>query len=715
MSEIFGATQEEWDAFATLNLSDLLPTITNPDVKMSARSQIKAASSKTPCFINANGEGEGFLKWPEKITTGIPLSWHNPNVGICMIARNIHAIDIDVHDKERAQVIEDFVWLELGEQLPCRSRPNSGKRLLMYRLAEKDVHLTKTRVRVTDNGEIVEFLHQGQQFLVAGKHPSGVRYEWLDGIPKSLDEIPLVTLSQLQELHRNLHTEFGDVNFPEDWNFDGKDIIKRNRNSSQVALDDPELAFLYANDWVKSDARDGGIYVRCPWERHHTSEGSESETKYFPLGLGGNTKHSGFKCMHTSFCGDKTHKEFLVAIGYEDQVFEPVVTSDTEFTRPHFTYKGKTGVIEATLANAVSMVSWKEGFGFDVRYDSFKDEIVWRQGNDKWQILTNDTYLTMRLQMAKVGIDNFISEKVANDAIRFVAVDKKVDTAQEWLKTLRWDGVCRVEEFHQNALKLEDNPYHRSVGLYMWTALAGRINDPGCKADMVPVLVGKQGKRKSTLVELLAPTQDEFVTVSLADRDADLSRMLKGKMVAEWGEMRGLESRDADGIKDWVSRRKDDWIPKYKEVSVTLPRRYLLIGTTNNRRFLNDPTGARRWLPLFVDNMIDTLYVQMNRDQLWAEAAELHAKYGVVWQEVESLAVDAQHAATVRDVWVDPITDWLAEQKWAEGWTTSQLLQGACGVPTPFASRKHQERLRRVMAYIAWEENEAGRWHSLLA
>jgi len=713
MSEIFGATQQEWDAFATLNLSDLLPTITNPDVKMSARSVIKSASTKTPSFINEKGEGQGFTDWPRKITKSIPLSWHNANLGICMIARNIHAIDIDVHDRDIAQAIEDFIWFELGEQLPCRSRPNSGKRLLMYRLVDNPV-LSKTKVRVTENGEVVEFLHQGQQFLVAGRHPSGVRYEWLNGIPKSLDEIPAITLTQLQDLHRALSAEFGNNSFPEEWKFDGKNIVRKERDSTQVAKNDPEVAFLYENDWVKTEARDGGLHVRCPWAMLHTTEGSESEAKFYPVGLGGNKKHSGFKCMH-AHCMDKTHKEFLIAVGYEDEVFEPVVTTDTEFTRPHFTYKGKTGVIEATLANAVAMVGWKEGYGFEVCYDSFKDEIVWRRGGGKWQILTNDTYLTLRLQMAKVGMDNFISEKVANDAIRFVAVEKQVDTAQEWLKAQVWDGVPRVETFHMDALKLADTPYHRAVGLYMWTALAGRINDPGCKADMVPVLVGKQGKRKSTLVELIAPTADEFVTVSLADRDADLSRMLKGKMVAEWGEMRGLESRDADGIKDWVSRRKDDWIPKYKEVSVTLPRRYLLIGTTNNRRFLNDPTGARRWLPLFIESVIDTVYVQTNREQLWAEAAVLHAANGVVWQDVETLAVDSQHAATVRDVWVDPVTDWLAEQKWAEGWTTSQLLQGACGVPTPFASRKHQERLRRVMAYLAWEEDEAGKWHSLLA
>jgi predicted P-loop ATPase len=232
---------------------------------------------------------------------------------------------------------------------------------------------------------------------------------------------------------------------------------------------------------------------------------------------------------------------------------------------------------------------------------------------------------------------------------------------------------------------------------------------------MVPILIGAQGQQKSTLVEVIAPTMDEYTSIALSERDDNLSRVLRGKVVAEWGELRGLETRDSEAIKDWVSRRKDDWIPKFKEFGTTLPRRFILIGTTNNHHVLNDPTGSRRYLPVFIPGTINTEYVIRYREQLWAEARELFRHGGVRWQDAERLALPAQKQAAVQDIWIHPVNQWLEAQHWGDGWTTNQLLLGACGVGTSYATRAHQERMRRVMTFLGWEQDQSGRWHSGLA
>lgn len=718
---VYGATRQEWEAFASLNLRDLLPTVTDPRVRVSARSKLQGPSTKVPSFVNAQGEMQGFIGWPTKVTTSVHDWWGDNRLGICMIARTIRAIDIDVGDVAEAEKLEAFIRVELGMaglSMPVRTRSNSGKRLLIYRLADvPEGGLTKTKVRVNGKGEVIEFLHDGQQFLVAGMHPTGVRYEWPDGIPTSIEDVPVIELHELIDLHRALQAYCEAGADKGEWTFDGRTMTAVSRHKGQIDYsNDPIVQYLYAHDWVKDMASDGGILVRCPWEREHTSETNISEAKFFPVGLGGIDSHPGFRCMH-AHCLNRTHQAFLTEIGYEDLAFEEVEeTAESHVeSRPKFTYKGKSNQIEATLTNITLMARWRAGFGYDVRYDQFKDVTVYRFMEGKWNPLTDDTYTEMRLRMAACGMDPFVSKEAVRDAISLVAREHTVDTAREWLEAQRWDGIPRLAQFHVDALNLEDTPYHRAVVLYLWTALAGRIMQPGVKADMVPILIGKQGKRKSTLVEAIAPTADEFASVSLADRDADLARVLRGKMVVEWGEMRGLDSRDAEGIKDWVSRTKDDWIPKFKEFGTTMLRRFLLIGTTNNRRCLNDPTGMRRWLPLFITSSIDTTYVRNLRSQLWAEARELFKQEGVLWQDAEELAVDAQRLAAVRDIWVDPVINWLKDQNWRDGWTTNQILHGACGVATAYASRSHQERLRRVMVFLSWEEDDAGRWHCSLA
>ncbi|ESF27670.1 putative replication protein, partial [Salmonella enterica subsp. enterica serovar Tallahassee str. 0012] len=48
------------------------------------------------------------------------------------------------------------------------------------------------------------------------------------------------------------------------------------------------------------------------------------------------------------------------------------------------------------------------------------------------------------------------------------------------------------------------------------TALAGRVLEPGVKADMVPILVGPQGCGKSSGVEALSPDPAFFTEIGRA-------------------------------------------------------------------------------------------------------------------------------------------------------------------------------------------------------
>jgi hypothetical protein len=714
----YGATPQEWEAFAALNLRDLLPTICDPDVRMSERSDIRTPLSKTPSTVNEEGLGHGFKVWPTRITKPHEIiKWSaNNKLGIGFVARNLRAIDIDVTDLEEAKQVEAFIRSELGVaglSLPVRTRPNSGKRLLMYRLADAPTEgLKVNRIVVNEGGQRVEFLHDSQYFIVAGMHPSLVRYEWLDGLPRALSDIPVIECTDLQALYRAMDDYYGDTQATV---LTHKRALTSRRASQVDAINDPIIQYLYQYDWVLSEAADGGYNVLCPWKPEHGPQDNETQAKFFPQGLGGFLDHPGFKCLH-AHCDGRTHQAFLSKIGFYDTDFEEVPDApDVTPTRPKFTYKGRSQVIESTLSNMTAMASWPEGFGYDIRYDRFKDATLFKCNGSGWKPLTDDTYTEMRLRMVKAGFESTVPKETVRDVISFVAQQRTMDSAQEWLNAQRWDGVPRLASFHQTVLGIADTPYHRAVCAYMWTALAGRVLSPGCKADMVPILIGAQGQRKSTLAEVLAPTLDEYTSVTLADRDDNLSRVLRGKLIAEWGELRGLETRDSEAIKDWVSRRKDDWIPKFKEFGTTLPRRFLLIGTTNNHHVLNDPTGARRYLPMFIPGQINTDYVQQHHEALWGEARELFKANGVLWQDAEALARPAQKQAAVQDLWIHPVVQWLESQAWREDWMTHQILQGACGIGASSCTRAHQERMRRVMAFLGWEQNQAGRWHSGLA
>lgn len=750
MSERYGASRAEWDAFATLNLEDLMPWVADQTVPIHPTSRLKPGQTKTPSLIIENSRGAGVIGLPgwadprRKTAMRDVIKWReDPRLGICMNGRKIKCLDIDVINLARALRIEGFIREYLGAGgmfMPVRDREGTGKRAMLYRMADHGIAayqrvVVKPLSDAERDGGVIEFLADTRQFVVAGCHESGQRYRWPDGIPGSIDEIPVFEEDEIIGLYHALYQEFGAKGFYPEWKSVTERVSRTNGQRNEYK-DDPAVQYMLDHDLILDYATNGGIYVRCPWEHMHSPDTTkEDAAEFFPKGSNGRNE-PGFKCLHAHTHGDlkfvPTFVEFFDAIGYRsieiDAEFETLpataAPSAATTTRPKFTYKGRSSVIENTISNVTAMLRW-EGGGYRLCYDAFKDIIIYRyNGDEKWHTLTDDTYTAIRIELAKKGMETPSHETVQR-AVSFVAREQTVDTAQKWLEEQHWDGVPRIGTFHIEVLGLTDTPYHRAVCEYMWTAMAGRILDPGCKADMVPIFTGKQGLRKSSLVEALAPSPDEYTVVTLADRDSDLARLLRGKLVVEWDELRGLNTRDAESLKGWVSRRKDDWIPKFKEFGTTLPRRFVLMGTSNPARFLNDPTGLRRWLPLKITQVIDVDYVLEHRNQLWAEARELWrdemntnlftSKTGVKWQEAERLALAAQHDAAIRDPWVDAVNTWFASVEGSGPWSALEILNQACNVPIAQISYGTQERLRRVMAFMHWEEDNSGRWSLPLA
>uniref|UniRef100_A0A1A9ZTL0 Virulence-associated protein E-like domain-containing protein n=1 Tax=Glossina pallidipes TaxID=7398 RepID=A0A1A9ZTL0_GLOPL len=104
---------------------------------------------------------------------------------------------------------------------------------------------------------------------------------------------------------------------------------------------------------------------------------------------------------------------------------------------------------------------------------------------------------------------------------------------------------------------------------------------------------------------------------------------MRGRLVGEISELRGLNSKEIESIKAFITRTHEVWVPKYREFATQFSRRLVMFGTTNQEEFLADETGNRRWLPLRVGKMrLDDI----KRDvmQLWAEGTELYRTLGGV-------------------------------------------------------------------------------------
>jgi len=339
--------------------------------------------------------------------------------------------------------------------------------------------------------------------------------------------------------------------------------------------------------------------------------------------------------------------------------------------------------------------------GWQIGWDTFRNEIMLAPPgvDDQWRECTDDDYTKIRTVLER-SIFAPIGKELTRDIVSLVSKRNTFDSAQKWLSALKWDGVPRVEKFFSTYLGAEDNPYHRAVGLYLWSALAGRICEPAIKCDMAPILVGAQGLRKSSSVAAIVPHPDLFVEADLTMVAEKLGRLLRGKIVIELAELKGMRRADLEHVKSTITRTHDEWDTKFKEKQTRYARRCVFIGTTNDDEFLQDETGHRRWLPVRV-GVCDPAAIAADRSQLWAEAVGLFVVHGVVWESAEVLARHEHEQYVMRDAWEDVVATWISNNE-NDQHTSEDILFYAMNMNHKDMNQVHKRRLAGIMKRLGF-------------
>lgn len=374
------------------------------------------------------------------------------------------------------------------------------------------------------------------------------------------------------------------------------------------------------------------------------------------------------------------------------------------------------GVLPATLATVETALQSAEA-GVKIGYDSFKDRISISLQGQPWRALRDTDYGRLRAGFERRGFKPPTAE-VMKTAVEMVAEQCQFDSLQEWAGALVWDGIARIERLMPDYYGAEDTPYSRAVGAYAFTTLAGRALTPGIQADMAIIMVGLQGGGKTSALGVLAPEQEAFGEVDLGKDDDVIARKLRGKCLIELAEMRGFKGRDADANKAWISRRHEEWTPKYKEFNTSYARRCLIVGTANDDEQLDDPTGARRFLPIHV-RKVDRTGLLRDRAQLWAEGVHKFRESGVAWQDAERLAKAEHHKFEVVDEMQSVVEAFMAAPptpKPGEPLTTTprsshpirgvDILTGCYGMAVSQIKKADQMALSKIMKKLGYERGD---------
>ena len=223
-----------------------------------------------------------------------------------------------------------------------------------------------------------------------------------------------------------------------------------------------------------------------------------------------------------------------------------------------------------------------------------------------------------------------------------------------------WDNIA----FHIFGSKKPKHTLH--FQRQMIAAVARTYGYP-CKVDTSLILqTDEQGVGKEAVWEALG---GKWYCSSLGkiggQGHKDTLITLHSAWFHNWGEIdRILGMQDSESTKHFMSERFDNFRYPHEKTNTDKDRKCILVGTTNKRNFIKDPTGNRRF-PIISTNRIDAEWVLEHRDQIFASAKNDYLD-GVRWwynkQEIKELNNEAMGYAA-HDPLLEEMEDKLEDYK----------------------------------------------------
>ncbi|WWU63803.1 virulence-associated E family protein [Clostridium baratii] len=346
------------------------------------------------------------------------------------------------------------------------------------------------------------------------------------------------------------------------------------------------------------------------------------------------SKLPSFKKMEEFAAADSKVK---VQIGKEKlesakEEFDIVENEDNKNWLTELDFNEK-GTLKNTPNNFVLILNNDENLKGKMAINEFSNRICvlgklpWRKENDlsDW---SDEDDSSLRIYISKIW--EIQSKQNCEDALKQTVKANSYHPVRDYLNSLSWDGVSRIDTLLIDYMGAEDNEYTRFVTRKWLCGAVARIFVPGIKFDYMLVLTGAQGIYKSTFFNYLSKG---WFTDSIQDVEGNQAiEKLMNSWIIEFGELQAFSKAESNAIKRFITSQEDRTRLAYAKRTSYLKRQCVFAGTTNKSEFLKDDTGDRRYWPVNVkaEGRIKDVREDLPKevDQIWAEAIHF-------WKEKE--------------------------------------------------------------------------------
>lgn len=275
----------------------------------------------------------------------------------------------------------------------------------------------------------------------------------------------------------------------------------------------------------------------------------------------------------------------------------------------HLKYSTTTGNLKpSSYSNAASILSNSQRFASHLSYNEFTGEIV-TDGH-----IAGENYKVNapagRADGSVIGdlqiiLDDEWSASFSTDIVTKATLyaarqhtfnpllDRLANARTAWQRA---GSPAQLETLFVDTLGAVDDYGTRAMTRLFFDGLVTRAHEPGAKFDYMTILYSQQqGIGKTWLLSKLG---GEYYTDSLLDmKSKDASQLIAQKWLVNDDELSVSTDHRANSfpvVKSFITRTTDEFRPPYTPNVEAFPRRFVLVGTTNEKGILKDATGSRR-------------------------------------------------------------------------------------------------------------------------
>ena len=274
-----------------------------------------------------------------------------------------------------------------------------------------------------------------------------------------------------------------------------------------------------------------------------------------------------------------------------------------------------------TSSNIARFLDYK---GWSLWYDGIMLRVVLQHDGETETDLDGIVSIVRDEWAVTFSLKSLPSREQVESSLKHVYRHNVRNPIVEWLNGLEWDGTDRIQTIY-DILNVRDGYEQELIRKWLLQTVALAENNERLQLAPQGVLtfMGCQGMGKTNFLTGLLPLdKHDWVGngagLNVENKD-NLMQLIRG-WILELGEVDSTLARDQTRLKAVITNKKQSIRLPYDRNATDVWTHVSLCASVNDKEFLRDPTGNRRWWVIEPRGRIDLRRLgTLDKEQLWAQ------------------------------------------------------------------------------------------------